>query len=46
MNEGSILLSFFFFLIFARHGGATFSPSTWELEAGRSLSLRPAWSTL
>ena len=22
----------------------TFNPSTWEVEAGRSLSLRPAWS--
>jgi hypothetical protein len=22
-----------------------FNPSTWEAEAGRSLSLRPAWST-
>jgi hypothetical protein len=22
----------------------TFNPSTWEAEAGRSLSLRPAWS--
>jgi hypothetical protein len=23
----------------------TFNPSTWEAEAGRFLSLRPAWST-
>jgi hypothetical protein len=23
----------------------TFNPKTWEAEAGRSLSLRPAWST-
>jgi hypothetical protein len=23
----------------------TFNPSTWEAEAGRSLSSRPAWST-
>jgi hypothetical protein len=23
----------------------TFSPSTWKEEAGRPLSLRPAWST-
>ena len=23
----------------------TFNPSTWEAEAGRSLSWRPAWST-
>ena len=23
----------------------TFNPSTWEAEAGRSLSLRTAWST-
>jgi hypothetical protein len=23
----------------------TFNPSTWEAEAGRCLSLRPAWST-
>ena len=23
----------------------TFNPSTWEVEAGRSLCLRPAWST-
>jgi hypothetical protein len=23
----------------------TFSPSTWEAEAGGFLSLRPAWST-
>jgi hypothetical protein len=23
----------------------TFNPSTWEAEAGRSLNLRPAWST-
>jgi hypothetical protein len=23
----------------------TFSPSTWEAEAGRFLSSRPAWST-
>jgi hypothetical protein len=23
----------------------TFNPSTWEAEAGRYLSLRPAWST-
>jgi hypothetical protein len=23
----------------------TFNPSTWEAEAGGSLSLRPAWST-
>jgi hypothetical protein len=23
----------------------TFNPSTWEVEAGRSLSSRPAWST-
>jgi major histocompatibility complex class I len=22
-----------------------FNPSTWEAEAGRFLSLRPAWST-
>jgi hypothetical protein len=25
--------------------GHTFNPSTWEAEAGRFLSLRPAWST-
>ena len=23
----------------------TFNPSTWEAEAGKFLSLRPAWST-
>jgi hypothetical protein len=23
----------------------TFNPSTWEAEAGRFLSFRPAWST-
>jgi hypothetical protein len=23
----------------------TFNPNTWEAEAGRFLSLRPAWST-
>jgi hypothetical protein len=27
------------------NGGATFSPSTWEVEAGRFMSSRPAWST-
>jgi hypothetical protein len=26
-------------------GALVFSPSTWEAEAGRFLSLRPAWST-
>jgi hypothetical protein len=26
-------------------GGTSFNPSTWEAEAGRFLSSRPAWST-
>jgi hypothetical protein len=26
-------------------GTHTFNPSIWEAEAGRSLSLRPAWTT-
>ena len=33
-------------MIQAEPGGTlTFNPSTWEAEAGRSLSLRLAWST-
>jgi hypothetical protein len=28
-----------------KSGGHTFNPSTWEAEAGRFLSSRPAWST-
>ena len=31
--------------IVARHGGPTFNSSTQDPEAGRSISLRPAWST-
>jgi hypothetical protein len=26
-------------------GGTAYNPSTWEAEAGRFLSSRPAWST-
>ena len=33
------------FAIPAGHDGEAFNPSTWEAEAGRFLSSRPAWST-
>jgi hypothetical protein len=36
---------FNFFKTEFQPGVVTFNPSTWEAEAGRFLSLRPAWSS-
>jgi hypothetical protein len=44
-SHSKIILKTFLKLLQARRWWHSFNPSTWEAEAGRFLSLRPAWST-